>query len=366
VWLFGSGLLGLIGVARRTHKRDYCLYKESVMSKEGRSRWLGCLLMLAGILGTAQARADLFVGNFFSPDLNVLRYDGTTGAFVGVFVPTGSGGLSFPLGGSFGPDGNFYVSNSDADNVLRYDGTTGAFIDEFVPGGTEGPEDAAGLVFRGGFLHVANSADPGAVTRYNAATGAPAGPFVTPGSGGLSNPEGLTFGPDGNLYVTTDGGGVRRYNGVTGAFIDTVVPTGTLLSARGLTFGPDGNLYVTNFGGGTVARFDGTTWAFIDNFVTAGSGGLGTLPRPLSFGPDGNLYVGDYSNGSVLRYDGTTGAFIDAFVSAGGALGGPTFLVFNGAAPPVPIPAAAWLFGSGLLGLIGVARRKRTGLSSKK
>ena len=27
--------------------------------------------------------------------------------------------------------------------------------------------------------------------------------------------------------------------------------------------------------------------------------------------------------------------------------------------PPVPIPAALWLFGSGLLGLIGVARRKK-------
>ncbi len=27
---------------------------------------------------------------------------------------------------------------------------------------------------------------------------------------------------------------------------------------------------------------------------------------------------------------------------------------------PVPIPAALWLFGSGLLGLIGVARRKKT------
>jgi hypothetical protein len=26
----------------------------------------------------------------------------------------------------------------------------------------------------------------------------------------------------------------------------------------------------------------------------------------------------------------------------------------------VPIPAAAWLFGSGLLGLVGIARRKKT------
>jgi hypothetical protein len=28
--------------------------------------------------------------------------------------------------------------------------------------------------------------------------------------------------------------------------------------------------------------------------------------------------------------------------------------------PAVPVPAAAWLFGSGLLGLVGVARRKKT------
>jgi hypothetical protein len=26
---------------------------------------------------------------------------------------------------------------------------------------------------------------------------------------------------------------------------------------------------------------------------------------------------------------------------------------------PVPVPAAVWLFGSGLLGLVGVARRKK-------
>ena len=29
-------------------------------------------------------------------------------------------------------------------------------------------------------------------------------------------------------------------------------------------------------------------------------------------------------------------------------------------APPVPVPAAVWLFGSGLIGLIGVARRKKS------
>jgi hypothetical protein len=37
--------------------------------------------------------------------------------------------------------------------------------------------------------------------------------------------------------------------------------------------------------------------------------------------------------------------------------------IFNGeivpVAPPIPVPAAVWLFGSGLLGLVGVARRRK-------
>jgi sugar lactone lactonase YvrE len=335
------------------------------MAKIRGSLWLallaGLLVIFSSSLGVTNAQADLFVGNFFGSDSGVLQYDGTTGAFKSVFVPFNSGGLTFPLGGSFGPDGNLYVSNSDGENVLRYNGTTGAFINTFV----SDVEDPAGQVFRGGFFHVSNSADPGAVTRYNATSGAPDPPpdgfFVTSGSGGLVNPEGLVFGPDGNLYVTTDGGGVRRYNGATGAFIDTFVPVGTLLSARGVDFGPDGNLYVTNFGGGTVARFDGTTGAFIDNFVTAAASGglLSDFPRPLVFGPDGNLYVGDYTNGSVLRYDGITGAFIDAFVQAGsGGLGGPTFLVFDGGVP-IPLPGSLLLLGSGLLGLGGWRRFRK-------
>ncbi len=31
----------------------------------------------------------------------------------------------------------------------------------------------------------------------------------------------------------------------------------------------------------------------------------------------------------------------------------------NGGPPPVPLPAAVWLFGSGVLGLVGVSRRRK-------
>ena len=47
-------------------------------------------------------------------------------------------------------------------------------------------------------------------------------------------------------------------------------------------------------------------------------------------------------------------------ISGYGSIGGQThtFLLTNVSA--VPVPAAVWLFGSGLLGLVGVARRKKT------
>ena len=293
---------------------------------------VGLLLVSLNVLKVPEAKADLFVGNFFGSSSDVLRYNGRTGAFVSIFVPPGSGNL-FPLGGAFGPDGNFYFSESNTDSILRYNGKTGAFMDAFVPSGGGGLANPAGLVFRHGFLYVAYSSAPGSVLRYNATTGAFVDDFVASGSGGLSTPEGLVFGPDGNLYVTTDAAAAASCaitgppgpssipscrQGASGSRAPGVwpsVPTATFTSAISPSRG-------------NILRYNGTTGAFIDTFVPTASGGLGT-PRPLIFGPDDNLYVGDYANGSVLRYNGTTGAFIDAFVPAGGALGGPTFLVFS-------------------------------------
>jgi hypothetical protein len=66
---------------------------------------------------------------------NVLRYDGTTGEFLGVFVVAGSGGLNQPEGLVFGPDGRLYVGSGGTNNVLRYDGNSGAFLDVFTGAG---------------------------------------------------------------------------------------------------------------------------------------------------------------------------------------------------------------------------------------
>ena len=49
----------------------------------------------------------------------------------------------------------------------------------------------------------------------------------------------------------------------------------------------------------------------------------------------------------------------EAYIS-GGAFDGKTgFWSLDGTATVVPVPAAVWLFGSGLLGLVGIARRRK-------
>jgi len=57
----------------------------------------------------------------------VRRYNGTTGAFIDAFVPSGRGGLNYAVDVAFGPDGDLYVASAFGQQILRYAGTTGNF-----------------------------------------------------------------------------------------------------------------------------------------------------------------------------------------------------------------------------------------------
>jgi len=77
---------------------------------------------------------DLFVaadGDHAANPTGVLRFDGSTGDLEGLFAD-GTGLLDLPDDLAFGPDDQLYVTGNWSDNVVRFDGTTGAFVDEFA------------------------------------------------------------------------------------------------------------------------------------------------------------------------------------------------------------------------------------------
>jgi len=295
----------------------------------GHSRLVGgfaAALVLTAALGTASASAgdrraqsgDLLVGNAGSNSVSL--YDGATGAPLGEFVAPGSGGLASPRGLAFGPDGNLYVSSRNSSSVLRYDGSTGVFIDTFVPSGSGGLSTAVGLTFGpDGNLYVASRGNNG-VVRFDGTTGAFSDLFVAPGSGGLLDPRDPEFGPDGDLYVSSAGNNtVRRYDGDTGNFIGVFASSASLgagcatcLSQPvGIDWGPDGNLYVSSYNNNRVQRYDGATGALIDS-AAVGSSLCGAIDA--EFGPDGSLYVSSNCNSRVLRF-GQNGSLPVTFVT---------------------------------------------------
>ncbi len=223
----------------------------------------------------------------------VLHFD-PAGHYLGDFVPAGSGGIAQCEDLVFGPDGSLYVTNPNSgpgagsDEVLRYDGATGAFRGVFVAAGSGGGHNLSGLAFGpDGDLYVA-STNNSKVLRYDGATGAFLGEIVPARSGGLARPVGVAFGPgpgpNGDLYVTSlDTDQVLRYDGQTGAFRGVFVASGAggLRGAYDLAFGPDGDLYVASFVSNQVLRYDGATGAFR---AALGGGGL-LFPTYLTFRP---------------------------------------------------------------------------------
>jgi len=252
------------------------------------------------------------------------------------------------------------VADFGGDQVLRFDGTAGEFVDTFVPKHSGGLNQPYGVLFGPDgngdgrpdlYVSTGENSGPGQikeVLRYDGATGAFLDTFTQGGE--MKSPTGIIFSPDGDLYVATGTGGfggrIARYDGISGAFLGDFVPPGSggLRAPSGIVFGPSGrnpnrpDLYVSSRETHNILRYDGTTGDFLEEFVARGSGGLDT-PQGLTFGPDGNLYVASsailMNNArAVLRFQGpagpTPGAFLDTFVlAASGGLRTPWGLIFG-------------------------------------
>lgn len=285
------------------------------------------LALLLGAFGLASppgalAVQDLLVSNWFG---DVLRFNGTNGTARGTFAAE----VALARGMALGPDGNRYVSDEANDRVLKYDGRTGDYMGVFAAfASLNGPH---GVVFGpDGYLYVASYWSH-QILRYNATTGAFVDVFVN--GEPLFAPTALAFGPGDVLYACNWFGDVRRFDIGTGTLLGQFDAPGV---TEGAVFGIDGNLYVA--GGDEVWRFDpsGNPLAVVISGAPL-HGAYG-----VNFGPDGDFYVSSYWGNQILHYDWETGLPEDPFVT-GGAFFAPTSLVFADVDPLNPVPRVTGL-----------------------
>jgi hypothetical protein len=129
------------------------------------------------------------------------------------------------------------------------------------------------------------------------------------------------------------------------AFAPASIPTvGINLTNQ---FNPSVNMaFFPEFTGNTIARADYRS--FTSNLNTAGAGrfeGAWTVAMQGSLDQLLNVLRGDVENNTFARVGGV-------LLSSNGQL-----IIGNPGPNPVPLPAGVVLFGSGVIGLIGIARR---------
>lgn len=258
-------------------------------------------------------------------DGQVLKYS-AKGTYDGVFINAGPNAPNLPndiAAGSYSTNNAYVYISGFNSGVKYYNRNTGAYVGTLSTAGSAGVFAPTSIFLYQDNLFASNY-------QPNIAPNKPGIWKFTTSSASFDSYLVQTTTPlnsivrwSGKIYATDP------TNNLVLKYDDSGAPEGTFASGsglnrpRGLVFGSDAELYVANELGDNVLRFDGATGAFQTVFIPAGSGGL-DAPQDLAFGPDGNLYVlGSSPTGKIIRrYNGTSGAYIDDFVSPGeGPLG---------------------------------------------
>lgn len=301
--------------------------------------------------GVEPARAWVLVGNTRGDD--VIRIDAATGMVDAALIGTGAGGLYHP-DTLLLRDGMLYVASGDTPEtsaILRFDATTGDFVDAFAQGG--GMHRPYGFAFGGdGMLYVASFLSD-ELLRFDDATGEFIDVFAMGDGmpGGLNGPNDVDLGPEGALYVSTQGSvavdGEPTYPGLPSEVLRFELPSAEptvfveqptplpdslgFVSMLGVAFGPDCeagacDLYTTDFAGG-LRRHDATgavVWEVSTSYVAGAATGA------LAFGPEGEVYVPAFDTADetgpavLLRFDALTGDPLPGEGLDGAIFSGPT------------------------------------------
>ncbi len=202
---------------------------------------------------------------------NVLVFNAITGGFIKTLAGRPSG-VRYPKGLALGADGSLFVANAGSHSVLRYSVETGALIGSYAPEGIDLASYQPTRITFGptGDFYVSDFVG-NRVIQHDGLTGAFKTVFIQQGTG-LERPTGLTFGADNFLYVgSSSTNQILKYD-TAGILQGTFVASNLQYPPKGpadLAFGPNGNLFVTCAPISKVREFDGTTGLFVKDYVSA-------------------------------------------------------------------------------------------------
>ena len=291
---------------------------------------VSCLLILASQL-------QINGGEYLVSDRatnQILRYDSSDGSYLGPFVNDNmatNGGLFQPAAMTYGFDNDLFVTSIDLNTgdgqVLRYDGMTGAFegiyADNMVgPAGVHFHEPSSTMLV--GSLGT-GLGDSNTIYRFDA-DGVRQNEI---NEGPITGRTGMATQADGTLLVS----GFAEQPFFNGAVLEYKYDSGTdsfsyegefatameLAGANGLILSNEGDVFVASLFGQFVVKFD------VENDVVVSSSlvGQAAYPSGLFQESNGSLLVTSLGNnnpndpiypelfpGSVFKFDPTTGAMI--------------------------------------------------------
>jgi hypothetical protein len=161
----------------------------------------------------------------------------------------------------------------------------------------------------------------------------------------------LVFNSDGTLYSANN----ALYTIDTGTGLATLVGNGgdAYSSSGDLAFIGD-ELYLSSSPGDQLFRLDKSTG------VGTNIGNIG-FPSVFGLATNNNVDLFGVSGTQVISVDLATGAGSLLVNYSGQGLSSAFGSSFIEEASVIPVPPAVWLFASGLLGLVGMARRNKAG-----
>jgi PEP-CTERM motif len=310
-----------------------------------------CLIavMVMGLAVSAQAGSKYVFGDVFTAVGNGTVQEWTPAGVLVQTLNTGQGG--FTTGMAFDSSSNLYVTNFSNGTITQFD-NSGNVLNGTWATGMSNPESISPSP-NGAFPFLVGDAGSNQIRQFNS-TGTLVNSFTA-----LTQNRGtdwVDLQPDQKTVLyTSEGSSILSFNISTNTqnanFLDGLPGANAYALRTVLTGAFAGDVLVADSSNALLVNSGG----IVMTYTLPGNGG-GDFS--LNLDPTGtHFWTGDFATGEVWEVDIATGTILEQWNSGSASLFGITVFGEQGL-NPTPEPGTLVMFGSGVLGLAGLLRRK--------